>query len=332
MSGGKLKVMILTAEDSLKVFRMTEDRLESALERHPRAREIAEFSVTRTTTSYENNPSWNDADRQLFYRDIADADALIGYMFPLEGIGTRAKRLRWIHIIGAGVEHLHPLDWLPESVVLTNNRGAHAPKTYEFAMMAMLMLGNHMPRLAASQRSRHWDAHFVSVVKGGTVLVIGAGKQGSAVARAARALGIRPIGIDPFVSANSDFEEIAEPGGLREFLPAADYVFLTLPATDETSKFFGRAEFDLMKKNAGFVNISRGRVLDADALIRALESGKISGALLDVFDDEPLPADSPLWDAPNLTITPHMGCDDEENYIHRTFDIVMKNLLRFHRG
>jgi phosphoglycerate dehydrogenase-like enzyme len=201
--------MILTAEDSLKVFRMTEDRLESALERHPRAREIAEFSITRTTTSYENNPSWNDADRQLFYRDIADADALIGYMFPLEGIGTRAKRLRWIHIIGAGVEHLHPLDWLPESVVLTNNRGAHAPKTYEFAMMAMLMLGNHMPRLAASQRSRHWDAHFVSVVKGGTVLVIGAGKQGSAVARAARALGIRPIGIDPFVSANSDFEEIA---------------------------------------------------------------------------------------------------------------------------
>jgi phosphoglycerate dehydrogenase-like enzyme len=134
------------------------------------------------------------------------------------------------------------------------------------------------------------------------------------------------------VSASSDFEEIAEPGSLRELLPAADCVFLTLPATDETSKFFGRAEFDLMKKNAGFVNISRGRVLDADALIRALESGKISGALLDVFDDEPLPADSPLWDAPNLTITPHMGCDDEENYIHRTFDIVMKNLWRFHRG
>ncbi|MDR1514402.1 MAG: D-2-hydroxyacid dehydrogenase [Synergistaceae bacterium] len=330
--GKKLNVMILTAKDSLKVFRMTEERLEAALERYPQVREIAEFFIVRTTTSYENDPSWNDADREIFARGIEDADALIGYMFPFEMIAARGRRLKWIHIIGAGVEHLHPLDWLPEGVALTNNRGAHAPKTYEYAMMAMLMLGNHMPRLATAQRERRWDAHFVSIVKGGTALIIGAGKQGSAVAKAARALGVTPVGVDPLAWADGVWDDIVRPERLRELLPAADYVFLTLPATAETTKFFGRAEFGLMKESAGLVNISRGRVLDTDALIEALDSGKISGAVLDVFDPEPLPPDSPLWTAPNLTITPHMGCDDEENYIHRTFDIVMDNLLRLNDG
>ena len=332
MQDRKLKVMVLTAEDSLKVFRMTEERLEAALERHPSVRAVADFCIVRTTTSYENDPSWNEADHEIFYRGLGDADVLIGYMFPPDDFAGHAPRLKWIHIIGAGIEHLHPLGWLPEGVTLTNNRGAHAPKTSEFAMMAMLMLGNHMPRLATAQRGHRWDAHFVSLVRGGTALVVGAGKQGSAVARAARALGIRSVGVDPFVEANDDFDVMAEPKDLHKLLPEADYVFLTLPATKETNKFFGLAEFDRMKKSAGLVNISWGRVLDADALIEALESAKISGALLDVFDDEPLPVNSPLWDTPNLTITPHMGCDDEENYIHRTFDIVMENLLRLHCG
>ena len=328
----KLKVMVLTAEDSLKVFRMTEERLESALERHPQVREIAEFYIVRTTTSYENTPSWNDTDRELFAEGLKDADALIGYMFPLEAISPRAPHLKWIHIIGAGIEHLHPLDWLPADVALTNNRGAHAPKTYEYAMMAMLMLGNHMPRLATAQQEHRWDAHFVSIVKGGTALIIGAGKQGSAVARAARALGIVPVGVDPLVEAGGDWEEIARPERLHELLPGADYVFLTLPSTAETANLFGRDEFARMKEGAGLVNISRGKVLDTDALMEALVGRKISGAVLDVFVDEPLPGNSPLWDAPNLTITPHMGCDDEENYIHRTFDIVMDNLLRLSAG
>ena len=324
--------MVLTAEDSLKVFRMTEERLEAALERHPSVRAIADFYIVRTTTSYENDPSWNEADHEIFYRGLEDADVLIGYMFPLDDFARHTPHLKWIHIIGAGIEHLHPLDWLPRGVTLTNNKGAHAPKTCEFAMMAMLMLGNHMPRLATAQREHRWDAHFVSLVMGGTALIVGAGKQGSAVARAARALGIRSVGVDPFVAENDDFDEMAESKELHKLLPKVDYVFLTLPATGETNKFFGRTEFDLMKKSAGFVNISRGRVLDTDALIEALEGGKISGVLLDVFDEEPLPANARLWDTPNLTITPHMGCDDEENYIHRTFDIVMENLLRLHCG
>lgn len=328
----KYKVMILTAEDSKKVFRMDQERLERALARHPDIAAVADFSITRTSTSYEDAPGWTEADHALFYRDVKDKDVILGYMFPLEGFARHAPGVRYIHIIGAGVEHLLPLDWLPAGAVLANNRGAHAPKTCEYAMMAMLMLGNHIPRLVTAQRESRWDGHFVTLVEGATALIVGAGKQGAAVAKAARRLGVRAIGVARRQTAREGFEKIVPPSALGQVLPLADYVFLTLPATQETRRMFGRREFAAMKPGAGFVNLCRGAVLDHDALLEALEEGKISGAVLDVYDQEPLPPDSPLWSAPNLVMTPHMGCDDEENYIDRTFDIFFDNLRRLRRG
>jgi phosphoglycerate dehydrogenase-like enzyme len=253
-------------------------------------------------------------------------------MFPLEKIGNYAPRLKWIHIIGAGVEHLAPMSWLPDGVTLTNNRGAHAPKTYEYAMMSILMLGNHIPRLVSSQRKALWDGHFVSVVKGDTVVIVGAGKQGSAVARAAKNLGLTAIGVDPDKHEREYFDRLVVPKELHNVLPLADYVGLTVPFTPETKYFFGDEEFRLMKPEAGFFNICRGKVLDTDALLRALDGGGIAGAVLDVFETEPLPSDSPLWSAPNLIMTPHMGCDDDKNYIPRTYDIVFENIRRLLNG
>lgn len=324
--------MILTARDSLKVFRMTEERLAAALARHSIVREYADFSIVSTSTSFENTPGWNDEDYEVFRRNVKDADILVGYMFPLQEIRDIAQKLKWIHIIGAGIEHLLPFSWMPGSTMLTNNRGAHAPKTYEYAMMAMLMLGNHMPRLATAQRRHLWDGHFVSAVAGSTVLVVGAGKQGCAVARAAEKLEIDAVGIDPDTAPRGYFKKIVPPSRLHDYLPDADFVVLTLPYTRETYHFFGAAEFGLMKESAGLINICRGKVVDHEALQSALRSGKISGAVLDVLEQEPLPPESPLWETPNLTITPHMGCDDEDNYIHRTFDIVMKNIEKLAKG
>lgn len=328
----KMKVMILTADDSKKVFRMDQERLEAALSRHPRVRELAEFEICRTSTSYEDDPGWNERDYEMFYRSAADKDAIIGYMFPLENFRGKAPHVTYIHIIGAGVEHLFPLDWLPEHTKLTNSRGAHAPKTCEYAMMAMLMLGNNMPRLYTAQREGRWDGHFLTVVEGKTTLIVGCGKQGSAVALAAKRLGIKAIGVDPFVSSKDGFERIVHPDSLLQVLPEADYVFLTMPYTQDTAHFFGSAQFAAMKPGAGFVNICRGKVLDTSAMLAALESGAISGAVLDVYEQEPLPADSPLWTAQNVIMTPHMGCDDEENYIHRCFDIFFENLVRMANG
>lgn len=328
----KMKVLILTADDSKKVFRMDQERLEAALSRHPEVRELADFEICRTSTSYENDPSWNEQDHEMFYRAVADKDAIIGYMFPLETFREKAPNVKYVHIIGAGVEHLFPLTWLPEHTKLTNSRGAHAPKTCEYAMMAMLMLGNNMPRLYTAQRESRWDGHFLTVVEGKTALILGCGKQGSAVALAAKRLGIRAIGVDPKVSSKEGFERIVHPDELLQVLPEADYVFLTMPYTKETYHFFGAEQFKAMKPGAGFVNICRGKVLDADAMIAALESGVISGAVLDVYEQEPLPADSPLWTAKNVIMTPHMGCDDEDNYIHRCFDIFFENLVRMANG
>jgi phosphoglycerate dehydrogenase-like enzyme len=328
----KLKIMVLTAEDSLKVFRMTPERIEAALERFPEFRGKVEISITRTSTSFENDPSWNSEDYEKFRRDIVNADILVGYMFPLAEVAALAPNLKWIHIIGAGIEHLLPLDWLPEGCVLTNNRGAHAPKTCEYAMMALLMLANHMPRLACAQQKRKWDAHFVSVIRGSKAAILGAGKQGSAVALAAKRLGLDTVGVDIDTSPRENFDEILPPSRLNEALGSADYVVVTLPSTKDTYRFIGEKEFAAMKEGAGFINISRGRIVDSEALVASLKSGHLSGAVLDVFEQEPLPVESPLWSAPNLTMSPHMGCDDEDNYIHRTFDIVFENLRRLDAG
>lgn len=329
MTDGKLNITVLTAEDSLKVFRMTQERIDAALERFPEFKDKVNISVTRTSTSFENTPSWNADDYVKFRKGVADADIMIGYMFPLEEVRSAAPRLKWIHIIGAGVEHLLPLNWLPEGTVLTNNRGAHAPKSCEYVMMALLMLANHMPRLMHAQQAHVWDGHFVSVIKGSTVAILGAGHQGMAAARAAKTLGLRTIGVDIDATPRENFDELIHVSRLRDVLGRADYVVVTLPSTNETYRMINDVAFAAMKEGCGFVNISRGRIVDSDALTENLKNGHLSGAVLDVFEQEPLPADSPLWDALNLVMSPHMGCDDEENYIHRTFDIFFSNLSRF---
>ena len=327
-----LNVRVYTAHDSVSVFRIDEEKIASAIARYPRLAGRVNATLTRTRSRYGGDPGWSDEDLARFYEEMRDADVLVGYMFPTENLAEVAPRLKWIHIIGAGVEHLHPLSWLPEGVILTNNRGAHAPKTCEYVMMTILMLGNHMPRLATAQRQRRWDGHFLSVVAGETLVVLGAGKQGSAAALAAKRLGLRTVGVDIDTRGRENFDLVVPPGELYDVLPQADCVGVTLPLTPETEKCFGARAFAAMKPGAGFFNISRGRIVDTEALLQALHAGKLSGAVLDVFETEPLPADSPLWSAPNLTITPHMGCDDEKNYIPRTLDIVLYNVGRLLAG
>jgi phosphoglycerate dehydrogenase-like enzyme len=328
MNGEKLNVRIYTAGDTSSVFVNTEEKLSDALKRHPDVAQRVNVTLYRTRAGYGEGPGWSEEDFARYYDEMRDADIMVGYMFPLENIRSYAPRLRWIHIIGAGVEHLTPMSWLPGDIALTNNRGAHAPKTYEFALMTILMLGNHIPRLVSSQRDDRWDGHFVSVVKGQTIVIIGAGKQGSAVALAAKNLGLVTVGVDPDTHDRENFDRMVPPRRLHDVLPLADYVALTVPLTPSTERFFGDREFSLMKPDAGFFNICRGKVLKTENLIEALDTGQISGAVLDVFDEEPLPPDSLLWSAPNLVITPHMGCDDDKNYIPRTYDIVFDNIRR----
>ena len=263
---------------------------------------------------------------------VTSNDVLRDPGFPLAMLAQAAPRLRWIHIIGAGIEPLLPLDWLPPGLTLTNNSGIHAPKAQEFATMALLMLNSRMPAIQGNQRAAHWEPIFTPVIAGRTVAIIGVGEMGGAVARAARRLGMRVIGIRRDVRPHDDVDGMRGTDRLPATLAEADFVVVATPLTPATAHLIDRKALTAMKRGAGLLNIGRAGVVDYDALCTALIDGTISGAILDVFDPEPLPPDSPLWSTPNLIITPHCSSDDLEHYLPLTLDLVFENAARLASG
>jgi len=252
--------------------------------------------------------------------------------FPLGELATKAPRLRWIHIIGAGIEPLLPLDWLPDGVTLTNNSGIHVAKIREAATMALLMLNARIPTIVTNQRKALWNPIFTPRIAGKTVLIIGVGDMGAAAAGAAKALGLRVLGVRRSGVAHPDVDRMIPLGTLDTVLAEADFVVLATPLTSETRNLLDRRRIGLMKTGAGFFNIGRAGSVDHEALIEALRSGALSGAILDVFDPEPLPTTSPLWHADNVVLTPHVTSDDLDEYLPRTFDLVFANAARLMRG
>ena len=256
---------------------------------------------------------------------VTSNDVLRDPRFPLAELARRAPRLRWIHIIGAGIEPLLPLDWLPPGLTLTNNSGIHAPKAKEFVTMALLMLNSRMPRIQANQVAARWEPIFTPSIAGRTVAVIGVGEMGGAAAHAARQLNLRVLGVRRDVRPHDAVDEMRGTDRLHETLAGADFVILATPLTPATRHLIDRQALAATKLGAGLLNIGRADVVDYDALCTALSTGAISGAILDVFDPEPLPADSPLWSAPNLIITPHCSSDDLENYLPLTLNLAFEN-------
>ena len=296
------------------VFRVTPERYAESCRRHPEAAARVDATI-----------AW---DLDGFEAAMATARALVTWDLPTADLGRRAPHLQWIHIIGAGVEHLAPLDWLPPGVALVNNRGIHAEKAGEYGAMALLMLNQGLPRFMSQQRRHLWDARFSTPIAGKTLLVVGAGNMGLAVARRAKGLGLRVAGIRRGGRPARHVDAMHRPDALDTLLPVADFVLVTTPLTRETRDLVDRRRIGLMKPGAGLVNMARGPVVDTDALAAALTAGRLAGAVLDVFDPEPLPAASPLWDTPNLVITPHVAGDDDVSYIPRTLDLFFDNVAR----
>jgi phosphoglycerate dehydrogenase-like enzyme len=297
---------------------MTPERYEAAAERHS---DVANRVKSSIATDFED-----------FDALIREVDVLVGWRFPKEDLARRAPTLKWIHIWGAGVEHLLPLDWLPRGVALTNNSGVHAPKVGEYMLMAILMLNNHIPALVTSQHRAQWNEIFGTCVAGKTLGVIGVGQMGGAAAQRAKALGMRVLGVRRNARPHRYVDEMFGPDELDQVLPRADFVMVTIPLTAETENMIGRRELDLLEPHAGLINLGRAQVVDYEALVEKLHRGELSGAILDVFDPEPLPPDSPLWTTPNLIITPHVASDDWDAYMPRTLDLVFENIRRYFDG
>jgi glyoxylate/hydroxypyruvate reductase len=265
------------------------------------------------------------------FESLAKAAYFVGYGFDTELLRTSARHLRVIHSTTAGVEAYLPLTWLPPDAVLTNSSGVHAEKGGAYGAMAILMLNEFVPRHVADQRQRQWQRVLSTPIRGKTVVIVGFGNLGAAIGRSIRSFGVRVVGISFSGRHHPDADVVRPSRELREALKDADFLVLACPLTPETRRLIGPSELELLPRGAGIINIARGAILDYDALESALLSGQLSGAVLDVFDTEPLPETSPLWSIPNVIITPHTSCDDARGDLDRCLEIFAENIFRDRR-
>ena len=263
---------------------------------------------------------------------VSSFDIPIDPRFPLRDLAAAAPKLKFMHITGAGIEPLLPLDWLPRGVSLTNNSGVHGNKTGEFAAMALLMLNARLPEIVKNQQRSQWSQLFTPLIRGKTVVVIGLGDMGGAAARAAKQLGLRVIGVRRKARPHRHADAVVEPRDLARALRQADFVFVAAPLTPATGRMIDEKTLAALKPGAGLINVGRAGLVDYDALRMRLESGALSGAIIDVFEQEPLPATSPLWQTPNLLVIPHCSSDDLDRYMPLTLDLVFENVTRLAAG
>lgn len=271
-------------------------------------------------------------DGDVLETALADADLLIGIPAQRGNLAARAPQLKWLHSTSAGVDGALPLDWLPRGVSFTNNSGAHGHKAEQYMIMAYNLINSRMAAIMANQHQKHWEALFSPSITGMTAVVVGLGDLGEAAARAAKKLGLKVIGVRRSVQKNRHADKVVSYKQLDRVLPLADFVVLAVPLTAETRHLLDARRMDLLKPSAGVINIARGPVADYKALEQRLRAGKLGGAVLDVVDPEPLPADASLWTVPNLIITPHISCDDGEHYIDISLDLWFENLALFLAG
>lgn len=263
---------------------------------------------------------------------IEDADAAFGDIVP--ELFERAKKLRWIACRQAGPPagyYHHAL--IDSDVVVTNVRGVYNDHISAHIMAFVLAFARGLHRYIPQQLSRNWSAGPGTVyLPAATAVIVGVGGIGGETARLCAAFGMEVIGVDPRVTdPPPGIAELRPPQALPSLLPRADFVIVTVPETPETQGMFAAAQFRAMKASAYLINIGRGATVLLDDLTDALQKGEIAGAGLDVFQDEPLPADHPLWTTPGVLITPHVAASGPYLDERRT-ELFFENCVRFNEG
>jgi S-adenosyl-L-homocysteine hydrolase, NAD binding domain len=242
----------------------------------------------------------------------------------------KMPRLQWIHTYSAGVEKLlSNVTFSQSDILLTNSRGIHGIPMAEHVLGTMLASGRCLIEAWENQKAHTWkrltepDELF-----GKTAAIIGLGSIGREIAKHLKNMGMRVVAVKQTTSTEPFVDQLFTIDHLPAALSCADYIIVTLPLTPQTKKLFNRKTFDMMKENAFFINVSRGDVVEETDLVEALTTKRIRGASLDVFTTEPLPEDSPLWDVPNLFITPHHSAISPM-YLDRSLKIFRNNLQIF---
>lgn len=271
----------------------------------PRLNELSEQAELRFATSPDE-----------LRTALAGADAMLGWNFRADSLRAAwdsARDLRWIHWAGAGVDAAMFPELVASEVQLTNARGIFDVPIAEWVLGMIICFAKQIPRTLEYQAQAEWNHRLTETVAGKRALVVGVGSIGRAIGRLLQATGMEVDGIGRSArEGGKDFSHIHAVDELHARLPDADYVVLITPLTAQTRDLFGAAEFAAMAAHARFINVGRGALVVEDALLAALNHGEIAGAALDVFVEEPLPPENPLWRAPNCHISPHMSGDTIE--------------------
>ena len=298
-----------------KNFTITREHFEKALENVPEIKDKIEFFI--------------DWDVDNFNSSMSNSEILLTYDFPTNNLKSIAPNLKWIHCTAAGVEHLFPFDWTYDNLKITNSSGVHAKKAGEYGLMSVLMLQNHLPKIITNQKNKEFISTFGNPIAGKNIVLVGTGALGSSMAKLVEPLGANIIGVNKKGKSVEGCSQILTIDKLDTVLPKADILYLALPETPETKNLINKRRLDLLKTTCGIVNIGRQSALDYEVLCDKLEKSEIAGAILDVFNPEPIDKNSRLWNTKNLVITPHVSSDDNGNYVKMTLELFVKNLKLF---
>lgn len=270
------------------------------------------------------------ADQQDFEDAVEDADIVATVQLSPAAL-ARARKLKWVQSWSAGPDHTLTDELIASPVLVTSAKGNGAVPLAEHAMMLMMMLDRDVLRSLRAQRARSWDRFFHGELNGKTCGIVGTGYCGVDLALKARAFHMRVLGLRRGTDTPPHFDRMYSRSELKEFLAECDFLVMTAPLTPETRGMIGPEELAVMKPTAFYVCISRGDIVDDEALLNALRNGRIAGAGLDAHAVEPLPADSPFRDLDNVIITPHHGAVTMASR-RRGLDMFLANLRNFQNG
>jgi phosphoglycerate dehydrogenase-like enzyme len=270
--------------------------------------------------------------------EISDTDVFIGWSLRPEQFAD-ARKLRWIHSPAAAVHQLMYPELIKSSVALTNSTGIHGPVVAEHAIAVLLALAKRLPQAMQYQAKHEWSQDQLwhgspppREVSDSTVLIVGMGSIGREFAARAKALGMKILAIRENPAKGLEAADaVYSSSQIDEVLPQADYVLLCTPVTPATTGIMNAARLSKMKFDAYLINVARGPLIDEAALFDALQHRRIAGAALDVFNDEPLPANSPFWSLDNILITPHTAAVTDRLW-ERHYRLIVDNMKRFLAG
>lgn len=275
------------------------------------------------------------ATRDKLRDALQGADVLLAWDFTSDALPSAwsaADRLQWVHVAAAGVDKFLFPELVAGETLVTNSRGVFDDAMAEWVLGAVLLFAKDLRATLEYQRAHEWRHRETERIGGRTALIVGAGSIGRACARLLSAAGLHVRGVGRRARpGDADFADIVATDDLDDVLGEADYVVITAPLTEQTNRLFDAARLRRMKPAARLINVGRGPIVVTDDLVAALHEGVIGGAALDVFEQEPLPPGSPMWDTPGLLVSPHM-CGDYIGWLDTLADVFTDNFERWREG